>query len=159
MKKQGFIKSKVMVWLVVANVEKVSQILYINVFPPTFEVDDGDNLWWVWSQQHLGVTYKIHAPFTKYISGTCEWALKGNFYKHQVIILLTYTDLPSKNIIEYYSTYFGIHCGGLKPMFVDLAYLQLDDGAFDDENCNQDCVDEVNIVDIGGFATMDEDCR
>jgi len=60
----------------------------------------------------------------------CEWALKGNFYKHQVIILLACTDLPSKNIIEYYDTYFGIHCGGLKPMFVDLAYLQLDDGAF-----------------------------
>ncbi len=42
-------------------------------------------------------------------------------------------------------------------MFVDLAYLQLDDGAFDDENCNQDLVDEVDIVDNGGFTTMDED--
>jgi len=42
-------------------------------------------------------------------------------------------------------------------MFTNLAYLQLDDGAFDNEDCNQDLVDEVNIVDIGGFMAMDED--
>jgi hypothetical protein len=48
----------------------------------TFEGDDGDNLWQMQSQQHLGVTYKIHAPFTEYASGTCEWALKDNFCKH-----------------------------------------------------------------------------
>jgi hypothetical protein len=35
-------------------------------------------------------------------------------------------------------------------MFADLAYLQLDDGVFDDEDCNQDQVDEVGIVDIIG---------
>jgi len=33
----------------------------------------------------------------------------------------------------------------------------LDDGVFDDENCNQDRVDEINIVDIGGLATTNED--
>jgi len=33
----------------------------------------------------------------------------------------------------------------------------LDDGAFDDEDYNQDSVNEVNIVDIRGFTTMDED--
>ncbi len=33
----------------------------------------------------------------------------------------------------------------------------MDDGAFDDENCNQDRVDPVGIVNIGGLATMDED--
>jgi len=32
----------------------------------------------------------------------------------------------------------------------------LDDGAFDDEDCNQDPVDEVGIVDIGGLTVMDE---
>jgi hypothetical protein len=61
------------------------------------------------------------------------------------------------NIIEYCNTYYGTHCGGLKCMFVDPTYLQLNDGAFDDENCNQDPVDEVHIVDIGRFTTMDED--
>jgi hypothetical protein len=32
----------------------------------------------------------------------------------------------------------------------------LDDGAFDDEDYNQDSINEVSIVDIGGFMTMDE---
>jgi hypothetical protein len=27
----------------------------------------------------------------------------------------------------------------------------MDDGVFDDEDCNQDLVDEVNIVDSGGL--------
>ncbi len=33
----------------------------------------------------------------------------------------------------------------------------MDDGAFDDEDCNQALVDEVDIIDIGGLTTMDED--
>jgi len=33
----------------------------------------------------------------------------------------------------------------------------LDDGAYDDEDCNQNLIDEVGIVDIKGFTTMDED--
>jgi hypothetical protein len=66
-------------------------------------------------------------------------------------------DLITKNIIKYCNTYYGSHSGGLKCMFVDLTYLQLDDGASDDENYNQDLVDEVNIIDIGGLTTMDED--
>ncbi len=42
-------------------------------------------------------------------------------------------------------------------MFVDLTYLQLDDGVFNNEDCNQDLVDEFGIVDIGVFMAMDED--
>jgi hypothetical protein len=42
-------------------------------------------------------------------------------------------------------------------MFIDMAYLQLDDGVSNDENCNQNLVDEISIVDIGGLMTMDED--
>jgi hypothetical protein len=47
MKRQGFIYNKVMVRLVVPNVDKTSRIPHTNVIPPTFERDDGDNLWWV----------------------------------------------------------------------------------------------------------------
>jgi hypothetical protein len=62
-----------------------------------------------------------------------------------------------ENIIEYYSMYYGTHCGGLKCMFVDPTYLQLDDGVFDNEDCNQDLVGNVGIINIGGFMAMDED--
>jgi hypothetical protein len=62
--------------------------------------------------------------------------------KHQIVVLLTCIDFIMENIIEYCGMYYGIHHGGLKCMFVDLAYLQLDDGASDNEDCNQDLVDE-----------------
>jgi hypothetical protein len=55
MKKQGFIYNKVMVRLVVIIVNKASRIPHTNVIPPTFEGDDGDNLWWVQIQQHPDV--------------------------------------------------------------------------------------------------------
>jgi len=61
-----------------------------------------------------------------------------------------------ENIIEYCVTNYGIHRGGLKCMFVDSRYLQLDDGVFDDEDYNQDPVNKINIVDIGALTTMDE---
>ncbi len=41
--------------------------------------------------------------------------------------------------------------------FADSTYLQLDDGASNNEDCNQYLIYEVNIVNIGGFTTMDED--
>jgi hypothetical protein len=53
--------------------------------------------------------------------------------------------------------YYGTHRDGLKCMFVDSTYLQLDDGVFNDEDYNQYPVDEVNIIDIGGLTTMNED--
>jgi hypothetical protein len=63
-----------------------------------------------------------------------------------------------ENIIENCNTYYGTHYGDLKCMFVDPTNLQLDDGASDDEDCNQDPVDEVvGIVDIRGHTAVDED--
>jgi hypothetical protein len=44
MKRQGFIKNKVMAQLVVASVNKTSWIPHIDVIPPTFEGDDGDDV-------------------------------------------------------------------------------------------------------------------
>ncbi len=63
MKKQGFIKNKVMVRLMVANVGKTSQIPHTNVIPPTFEGDDGDHVWRVQSQHHPSVTLQYPCPF------------------------------------------------------------------------------------------------
>jgi hypothetical protein len=45
MKRQGFIKNKVMAWLVVVSVDKANWIPHINVISPTFEGDDGDDVW------------------------------------------------------------------------------------------------------------------
>jgi hypothetical protein len=53
-----------MAQLVVASVDKASWIPHTDVISPTFEGYDGDDVWWVQSQRHLGVTYKICALFT-----------------------------------------------------------------------------------------------
>ncbi len=134
---------------VVANVDKANQIPHINVISPTFEGDDGDNVWQVWSQHHPSVSYKIRASFTEYASCTFEWTVWGNFWKHQIVIILTCIDLTMENIIEYCDMYYGTHHDGLKCMFLNSTYLQLDDGAFDDEDYNQDPVDEVGILTWG----------
>jgi hypothetical protein len=47
MKRQGFIKNKVMARLVVVSVDKTNQIPHTNVISPTFEGDDGDDVWLV----------------------------------------------------------------------------------------------------------------
>ncbi len=53
--------------------------------------------------------------------------------------------------------YYGTHDDGLKCMFVDLTYLQLDDDVSDNENYNQNSINEVGIIDIRGLMAMDED--
>ncbi len=42
-------------------------------------------------------------------------------------------------------------------MFANLTYLQFDDGVSNGVDCNEDQIDEVGIVNIGGLATMDQD--
>jgi hypothetical protein len=61
--------------LVMASVDKTSQIPHINVKSPTLKGGDGDDVWRVWNQHRLGLIYKIHAPFIEYASCICEWAL------------------------------------------------------------------------------------
>jgi hypothetical protein len=59
------------------------------------------------------------------------------------------------NIIEYCGTYYGTPYGGFISMFANLTYLQFDDGVSNGVDCNEDQIDEVGIVNIGGLATMD----
>jgi hypothetical protein len=47
MKRQRFIKKKVMAQLVVASVDKANRTPHTDVISPTFEGDDGDDVWWV----------------------------------------------------------------------------------------------------------------
>jgi hypothetical protein len=65
MKRQRFIKNKVMPRLVVGSVDKVNRIPHTNVIWPTFEGDDHDDVWRVQSQHHHCVNYNICTPFIK----------------------------------------------------------------------------------------------
>jgi hypothetical protein len=95
MKRQGFIKNKAMARLVMASVDKVNQTPHTDVISPTFEGDDGDDVWQVRSQHHHGVNYKICTAFIEYTGYINKWALQGNFCKHQIVVLLTCTDLTT----------------------------------------------------------------
>jgi hypothetical protein len=41
-------------------------------------------------------------------------------------------------------------------MFVDPTYLQVDDGSSEDEGYNEDMVEGVSAIDIGGLLAMDD---
>jgi hypothetical protein len=99
-----------------------------------FEGYENDGIWMVQNQQHPNFLYKLQSPFTEYESYSCEWAICGNLCKHQVIVLLSSIDIIKENIIVYCGTWFGFNCEGLKTMFIDPWYLQLDDGASNDED-------------------------
>ncbi len=47
MKRQWFIKNKVMARLVMANVDKTNRIPHVDMISPTSEGDDGDDVWQV----------------------------------------------------------------------------------------------------------------
>ncbi len=86
----------------------------------------------VQSQIHFDVVCNFHAPLAKYGSCTCEYALHGNLCNHQVVVLLACTDLSKDDIINYY-TWYGTGCRGFKAMFMDLKYLEANDGSSEDE--------------------------
>lgn len=102
---------------------------------PPLKVRKHDGIWMVWSQKHPNVLYKLQSPFTEYASCTCEWAICGNLCK-QVLVLLTSTNIIQENI-EHCGTWFGSNWEGFQAMYIGLGYLQLDDGASNDEN-NED---------------------
>jgi hypothetical protein len=55
----------------------------------------------------------VKFPFIEIFCCTCEWALQGNNYKHQIVVILTCIE----DIIHYCGTWYGSHCGGLGHMF------------------------------------------
>jgi hypothetical protein len=95
-----------------------------GIHDPTHRCDSTNtnvSAWMVHNQHHLGVIYNLHAPFIKYASCTCRWALCKNSCKHQIVVFMTCTNLISSNNIEYCSTWYGTDHNGFKAMFANLA--------------------------------------
>ncbi len=97
MKKKGFIKNKVMEAIVTRSVEKAALIPFTHVYQPTLE---NDGAWVVQSQCIPNVIYTLKFPFTEMFCCTCEWALRGNMCKHQIVVILTCTDISQEDIIH-----------------------------------------------------------
>jgi hypothetical protein len=116
MKKKGFIKNKVMEAIITRNVEKATFIPFTHVHQPTLE---SDGAWGVWSQCLPNGTYMVKFPFTEIFCCTCEWALRGNMCKHQIVLIFTCIDIFQQDIIHYCGTWYGSHHEGLGHMFAD----------------------------------------
>jgi len=95
----------------------------------------------VWEQQCPNVTYKGWLPFTKYVSYTCEWVLRENLCKHQIVIFLACIDFTKENIIQYCGTCYGSNCEDFVVMFADFTYLHLYNNEFNDEP-NEDDIEK-----------------
>ena len=56
-------------------------------------------------------------PFIDYVCCSCEHALRDNFFKYQIVILLKFLpDWRESSILEYYGTYCGTQRGGLEAL-------------------------------------------
>ncbi len=110
MKKNGFIKNKVMEAIITRRMEKVTLIPFTHVYQPTLE---SDGAWGVWSQRLPNVIYTMKFPFIEIFCCMCEWALWRNMCKHQIVVILTCTNIFQEDIIHYCGTWYGSHHGGL----------------------------------------------
>jgi hypothetical protein len=84
-KKKGFIKNKVMEAIIIRSVKKASLIPFTHVYQPTLER--------VQSQCLPNVIYAMKLPFIEIFCCTCEWALRRNMCKHQIVVILTCIDI------------------------------------------------------------------
>jgi len=87
--------------IITQSVEKVALIPFTHVYQPTIE---NDGVWGVRSQCLPNVIYVVKFSFTKIFCCTCEWALRRNMCKHQIVVILTCIDIFQEDIIHYYGT-------------------------------------------------------
>jgi hypothetical protein len=116
MKKMGFIKNKVMEAIITQSVENVALIPLTHLYQPTLESDEA---WGVWNKHLPNVIYAVKFPFIEIFCCTCEWALRGNMCKHQIVVIFTCTNIFQKDIIHYCGTWYGSHYERLSHIFID----------------------------------------
>jgi hypothetical protein len=92
-------------------------------------------------------------PFTKYASYTCEWAMRENLCKHQLVIIFIVTNVTQEDVIEYCETWYGYNRNGLLTMFVDPKHI-INGLNFKDDGFAYDC--DEGVIDISGVEPMDE---
>jgi len=138
--------------IITQSVEKAALIPLTHVYQPTFE---SDGTWGVWSQHLPNVIYAVKFPFSEIFCCTCEWALRGNMCKHQIVIILTCTDIFQEDIIHYYGTWYGSHRGGLGHMFADPRHIP-DDMESNDDDENEHLEGDDGIMEFDGLMNMEQ---
>ncbi len=75
----------------------------------------------------------VKFPFIEIFCYTCEWALRGNMCKHQIVVILTCIDIFQEDIIQHCGTWYGSHRGRLGHMFANPQHIPNDIGSNDDD--------------------------
>ncbi len=138
--------------IITQNVGKTTFIPLIHVYQPTLE---NDGAWGVRSQHLPNVIYVVKSPFTEITCCTCEWALRGNMCKHQIVAILTCTNIFREDIIHYYGTWYGSHCGGLNHMFADPQHIPNDMESNDDDK-DEHLESDDGIMEFDGLMNMEQ---
>ncbi len=138
--------------IITRNVEKATLIPLTHVYQPTLE---SDGTWGVWSQCLPNVIYVVKFSFSKIFCCTCEWALQGNMCKHQIVVILTCTNISQKDITHYCGTWYGSHCGGLGHMFADPQHI-LDDMESNDNDEDEHLEGDDGIMEFDGLMNMEQ---
>jgi len=75
--------------------------------------------------------------------------------KHQIVIILTSTDISQEDIIHYCGTWYGSHCEGLGHMFVDPQHIQ-DDMESNDDDEDEHLEGDDGIMEFDGLMNMEQ---
>ncbi len=138
--------------VITQNVEKADLIPFTHVYQPTLE---SDGAWGIRNQRLPNVIYVVKFPFTKIFCCTCEWALRGNMCKHQIVVILTCIDIFQEDIIYYCGTWYRSHHGGLGHMFVDPWHIP-DDMESNDDDKDEHLEGDDGIMEFDGLMNMEQ---
>jgi hypothetical protein len=133
--------------IITQSVEKATLIPLTHVYQPTLK---SDGAWGVWNQHLPNIIYAVKFSSTKIFCCTCEWALRRNMCKHQIVVILTCIDISQEDIIHYCGTWYGSYCGGLGHMFVDPQHIP-NDMESNDDNKDEHFEGDDGIMEFDGF--------
>ncbi len=75
--------------------------------------------------------------------------------KHQIVVILTCTNISQQDIIHNCGTWYGSHPGGLGHMFVDPRHI-LDDMESNDDDEDEHLEGDDGIIEFDGLMNMEQ---
>ncbi len=81
--------------------------------------------------------------------------IAGNMCKHQIAVILTCTNISQEDIIHYYRTWYGSHCGRLGHMFADPRHIPNDMESNDDDE-DEHLEGDDGIMEFDGLMNMEQ---
>jgi len=75
--------------------------------------------------------------------------------KHQIVVILTCIDISQEDIIHYYGTWYGSHCGRFGHMFTNPRHIPNDMESNDDDK-NEHFESDDGIMEFDVLKSMEQ---